>query len=198
MPLSLKIEQYQRNKLLNGLKAEANTPEQLAVIKILSSLKYIQKFEDDSDDAIAAIRGRTEEEFMKDPLGIQLKKALEEVQGAQDASTFHAQIKFIEETLHQHHMNEPVSINRKLHEDKVKELQALADMESGLRPYLAASTDDESRAKLDKHAKSIKMTRYQMDQMEQMQLDSEAMAKDEVGTLGVQTSVSDAGQLKQA
>jgi len=34
--------------------------------------------------------------------------------------------------------------------------------------------------------------------MEQMQLDSEAMAKDEVGTLGVYTSVSDAGQLKQA
>lgn len=163
MPLSLKIEQYQRNKLLNGLKAEANTPEQLAVIKILSSLKYIQKFEDDSDDAIAGMRGRTEEEFMKDPLGLQLKKALEEVHGAQDASTFHAQIKFIEETLHQHHMNEPVSINRKLHEDKVKELQALADMESGLRPCLAASTDDESRTKLDKHAKSIKMTRYQLD-----------------------------------
>jgi len=163
MPLSLKIEQYQRNKLLNGLKAEANTPEQLAVIKILSSLKYIQKFEDDSDDAVAGMRGRTEEEFMKDPLGLQLKKALEEVHGAQDASTFHAQIKFIEETLRQHHMNEPVSINKKLHEDKVKELQALADMESGLRPCLAASTDDESRAKLDKHAKSIKMTRYQMD-----------------------------------
>lgn len=190
MPPSLKIEQYQRNKLLNGLKAEANTPEQLEVTKILFSLKYIQKFEDDGDDAIAAIRGRTEEEYMKDPLGIQMKKALEEVQGAQDASTFHAQIKFIEETLHQHHINEPVSINRKLHEDKVKELQALADMESGLRPYLAASTDDESRAKLDKHAKSIKMTCYQI---EQMQLDSEAMAKDEVGTLSVQTSVSDAG-----
>lgn len=71
MPLSLRIEKFQRRKLLKGLKPERDA-EQKEQIKYLQSLKYIQKFGpemDELDPVIQRMRQQSYKDFLKDPLG---------------------------------------------------------------------------------------------------------------------------------
>jgi len=49
MPLSLKIEKFQRKKLLQGLKPNHDAAQKESII-YLQSLKYIQQFEEGTDD----------------------------------------------------------------------------------------------------------------------------------------------------
>ena len=68
MPLTLRIEKYQRQKLMEGVKPTKDAVQQ-ENFKFLQSLKFIQRFEDEVEEANEHLRGRNFEEFKKDPLG---------------------------------------------------------------------------------------------------------------------------------
>lgn len=72
MPLSLKIERYQRNKILNGLDPAGMPNQKEEVKQILQSLKYIQKFEENVDEATQMLRDRSYDDFVDDPTGANL------------------------------------------------------------------------------------------------------------------------------
>ena len=72
MPLSLKIERYQRDKMLKGLDPTCLPNQKEEVSRILMSLKYIQQFEENVDDATQLLRDRSYDAFMEDPTGANL------------------------------------------------------------------------------------------------------------------------------
>lgn len=95
VPLSLKIERYQRQKLLQGLKPERDQ-EQREQLKYLQSLRYIQKYEpDDIDPTTKYLRARPYEEFLKDPLGAKYKASLEEERRGALVDQFSKRIDFV-------------------------------------------------------------------------------------------------------
>lgn len=96
MPLSLRIERFQRQKLLQGLKPERDQ-EQREQLKYLHSLKYIQRFEpDDIDSTIKYLRGRPYEDFLRDPLGTKYKASLEEERQGTMTDHFSKRIDFVQ------------------------------------------------------------------------------------------------------
>ena len=76
MPLTLRIEKYQRQKLMDGVKPTKDAV-QIENFKYLQSLKFIQRFEEDVEEANELLRTRTFEEFKKDPLGKEYIEKLE-------------------------------------------------------------------------------------------------------------------------
>ena len=70
MPLSIRIETFQRHKLLEGLKPQKDAAKRENV-KCLQSLQFIQKFEDEIDETTEVLRARNYSEFRKDPTGEQ-------------------------------------------------------------------------------------------------------------------------------
>ena len=69
MPLSLKIERYQRNRIVEGLDPKQDKKKQNEILKVLQSLKFIQKYDEQEQGVISLLRDRTYDEFIKDPLG---------------------------------------------------------------------------------------------------------------------------------
>ena len=72
MPLSLKIERYQRSRILEGLDPKTDKKKLTETLKVLQSLKYIQKYEEVKEGVIPLLRNRKYDEFIKDPLGQKL------------------------------------------------------------------------------------------------------------------------------
>lgn len=68
MPLSIRIEKFQREKLLEGLKPQKDA-SQRENLKCLQSLQFIQKFEDEIDDVTKVLRARNYSDYRKDPTG---------------------------------------------------------------------------------------------------------------------------------
>jgi uncharacterized protein YutE (UPF0331/DUF86 family) len=55
---------------LAGLDPKADKKKQEETLKVLQSLKFIQKYEDvDEEGVIQILRNRTYEEFIQDPIG---------------------------------------------------------------------------------------------------------------------------------
>lgn len=65
--------------MLDGLNPKCVKQKRNEIIKVLMSLKYIQKDEEDVDDVFVDLRNRDYKEFLVDPLGEELiAKALRE------------------------------------------------------------------------------------------------------------------------
>ena len=73
MPLSLKIEQYQRDKMITGMMSPAESTQQKEMIKILQSLKYVQQFEENVDEVTQMLRQRSYQSFLRDKTGSKLR-----------------------------------------------------------------------------------------------------------------------------
>ena len=71
MPLSLKIERYQRGKLMQGLKPKRDAVQKES-LKYLQSLKFIQSYEEDTDELTETLRNRDYDTFRDDPTGHKL------------------------------------------------------------------------------------------------------------------------------
>ena len=75
LPLSLKLEKYQRKKLLHGLGPKKDDLQRDSLINLIS-LKYVQRFEDQVDDFRMQLRDRNYSEYMRDPLGKKQKEKI--------------------------------------------------------------------------------------------------------------------------
>ena len=96
VPLSLKIERYQRQKLLQGLKPERDQTQR-EQLRYLQSLKYIQRYEPDDIDPITKfLRDRPYEQFLKDPLGTKYKASLDDHNQGAISDNFSKRIDFIQ------------------------------------------------------------------------------------------------------
>lgn len=105
IPLSLKIERYQRQKLLQGLKPERDS-EQREQLKYLQSLKHIQRWgrrnvggggggAEAVDEVTQYLRERQYEEFVKDPLGSKFREEMREERELSLTDQFNKRIDFI-------------------------------------------------------------------------------------------------------
>lgn len=94
MPLSLKLEQFQRRKLLEGLKPVRDAAQKDA-LKYLQSLKYVQKLTDDADELTEELRGRQYREYCMDPLGKQKKAEIDKAKDQIRADPFYEGLKMI-------------------------------------------------------------------------------------------------------
>jgi hypothetical protein len=100
MPLSLKIERYQRARILDGLDPKTDKKKQAEILKVLQSLKFIQKYDEVPDGVIPLLRNRNYDEFIKDPLG---QKIIEKFHKATEKNNdFAAKIQFINDTMNRH------------------------------------------------------------------------------------------------
>ena len=108
MPLSLKIERYQRNRILDGLDPKQDKKKQNEILKVLQSLKFIQKYDEEEQGVISLLRDRTYEEFIKDPIG---QKLIEKYyKQAENENEYVNKIKFIQESMNRHYENQPVAM----------------------------------------------------------------------------------------
>jgi hypothetical protein len=111
MPLSLKIERYQRNRFLGGLGPKCEKQKRYEIVKVLQSLKYIQKDEDEIDDVFYDLRAREYEDFLGDPIGEEMiAKALRE---AECTNEFANRVAFIEDIAARHRYNKGISMGPK-------------------------------------------------------------------------------------
>ena len=95
MPLSLKIERFQRQKLMQGLKPKRDAVQKESLL-YLQSLKFIQKFEEDTTELTRTLRNRDYDSYRADPIGHKLieQRELEKKLAAIDP--YVTRLKFIE------------------------------------------------------------------------------------------------------
>lgn len=97
MPLALKLEKYQRRKLLEGLKPVKDSAQKESLV-YLQSLKYVQQIScDEPDELNKELRGRMYEDYMADPMGNARKIELEMIKNKAIPDPFYEAIKFIED-----------------------------------------------------------------------------------------------------
>ena len=94
MPLSLKLEKFQRRKLLEGLKPAKDAAQKESLI-YLQSLRYVQKFSDEADDLTLELRDRAYKDYYLDPLGKERKEEIERLKSQKFTDPFYDNIKFI-------------------------------------------------------------------------------------------------------
>jgi len=95
----LKIERYQRRRILTGLDPACSKNQQSDVLKVLQSLKFIQKYEDNVDESIQILRQRTYDSFLEDPLGRQVLENVKKEREQSNKENFAQRIQFIEATI---------------------------------------------------------------------------------------------------
>lgn len=94
MPLALKLEQFQRRKLLEGLKPMRDAAQKDSLVQ-LQSLKYVQKFSGETNEVTAELRSRQYKEYSVDPLGKHRRAELESLKNKKYTDPFFDNIKFI-------------------------------------------------------------------------------------------------------
>ena len=99
--------------MLNGLDPTSMPNQKDEVSKILMSLKYIQKFEENVDEATKMLRERSYEAFTADPTGANLAYMQEREKKLKEMNVFAQRIAFIEDTNRKHVKNQPVSMGKK-------------------------------------------------------------------------------------
>ena len=204
MPLSLKIERYQRSKMLNGLDPSSMANQKDEVSKILMSLKYIQKFEDDVDEATKMLRERGYEAFMADPTGANLVYMQEREKKLKELNVFAQRIAFIEDTNLKHSKNQPVSIGKKQYQQELQraeknkleseEIEQAEQLKQDVSSFAAIDDGDQEQSEdaedeviqsAEYHTRKD-MSQYQLDhQYDPPHLSTEASL---VGRLGITTT----------
>ena len=97
--------------MLEGLDPKSMQQKRKEIVKVLMSLKYIQKDEEEVEDVFLDLRKRDYKEFLLDPIGEELiAKALRE---NEQLNEFANRVAFIEDIAARHRYNTGVSMTKK-------------------------------------------------------------------------------------